>query len=415
MWGTVAAWLCLTCLLPAETKDLFGTLDVNDAPKARTASSLVLYKNRLWTFGGISSVRSSKPEDVLGDLNCFDIESNTWIKVVASGAPEAHFGHSAVVDFAGTMWLWGGILWRSGMNETYSLNLNEIDLYPKDGKTSGAWAKVEVKGTTPAVRLLHSGVTNGTGMVIFGGQGNGPQAFYGDAHFLDFQTATWSEIKGQGDAPPARASHGAAMSSLGEMWVYGGHGKGFVVFEDLYYLKLETNTWVKVAAKGVSPGPLIDHFQVMDAAGQMWLAGGRSGTGLNDKVFYMDAAMLGNAEWKEVEEFRGAVQRIGAKAAIETSGRMWCYGGAEQKEGQSVALGTITWLETNEPTPSTATTSAHPLDPNAQSGGVGVGTVLLILFVVAAIVAGALFLRRRRERRLLETGTPREIELGPRA
>eukprot|EP00438_Fugacium_kawagutii_P029017 Skav200744 [mRNA] locus=scaffold1117:9668:10207:- [translate_table: standard] len=179
----------------------------------------------------------------------------------------------------------------------------------------------------------------------------------------------------------------------------------------------------------------------------MWLAsGGKPGHNIprglypfdlaqNDKVFYIDTNMYANAGWNEVEEFRGSAQRTSPNAqwkeveelrgaalrtapmaAIETNGRMYCYGGVLEKDEGRDPLATIAWLDTNQPAPSTATTSAHPLD-RASGGGVGVGTILVILLVVAAIVAGGLFfLRRRREMRLLqEVQEPRQVELGPRA
>eukprot|EP00438_Fugacium_kawagutii_P000371 Skav230988 [mRNA] locus=scaffold629:186196:187353:+ [translate_table: standard] len=385
---------------------------------------MVLYKKRLWTFGGLFPDNPEKqtPHEMLGDLNCFDINSKTWTKVATDGTPEARVANSAVVDFAGTMWLWGGVM-EGGKygNDVYSINLNEIDLTAKEGKSSGAWKKVKIKTPLPG-RWQHSTVMNGTGMVIYGGMNAGkPLA---DVHYLDFEKKMWSEIKCQGDVPPARMAHGAAMTSLGQMWVYGGRQGYTDTSEDLYYLKLDTKTWVKVAAKGVSPGPLQDHVQVMDAAGRMWLAGGRKydgkvvgGVDHFDKVFYIDTTME-TAEWKEVEELRGAALRVSATAAIETNGRMYCYGGAVQHKKGSLpdVLATIAWLDTNQPTPSTATTSAHPLDP-ASEGGIGAGTILVILLVVAAIGCGGLFLlSRRREMRLLqEVQEPRQVELGPRA
>eukprot|EP00438_Fugacium_kawagutii_P017789 Skav205872 [mRNA] locus=scaffold766:220235:221458:+ [translate_table: standard] len=405
-------------------------LEGKNVPKGRMFSSMVLYKKRLWTFGGIHG-----PGDLLADLNCFDIDSKTWTKVAADGAPEGRAGHGAVVDFAGTMWLWGGATGNGQAEPTYdpdvySINLNEVDLTPKEGHY-GAWQKVEVKGTPPSGRWMFSTVMNGTGMLIFGGKSDTvTQKTLSDVHYLDFEKKMWSEIKCQGDVPAARAGHGAAITSLGQMWVYGGHDKDRTTLEDLYYLKLEKGIWVKVAAKGVSPGPLMYHVQVMDAAGRMWLAsGGKPGHDMhpgampfdlaqNGKVFYIDTSMYANAEWNEVEEFRGAAQRTAPSAAIETNGRMYCYGGVfETTDGGADPLSTIAWLDTNQPTPSTATTSAHPLDPASSGGGIGVGTILVILFVVAAIVAGGLFfLRRRREMRLLqEVQEPRQVELGPRA
>lgn len=231
-------WLLICSALSLQTAaEPFGTVDVEGyVPKAPKLHSMVLYQKRLWTFGG-GHPGENKP---LADLNCFDIDSKTWTKVTADGTPEARGGHGAVVDFAGTMWLWGGVHQDSLGTAVYSLNLNEIDLNPKDGKSSGAWQKVEVKGTTPPGRWLHSTVMNGTGMVIFGGFGE--RAEFDDVHYLDFEKRMWSEIKCQGDGPSARSAHGAAITSLGEMWVYGGRDKDFEALEDLYYLKLKTKS-----------------------------------------------------------------------------------------------------------------------------------------------------------------------------
>eukprot|EP00438_Fugacium_kawagutii_P003279 Skav213630 [mRNA] locus=scaffold4520:170090:171369:- [translate_table: standard] len=397
-------WLAICSAMSLQTAaEVFGTVKVEGyVPKARMLSSMVLYKKRLWSFGGVFPGDASNQfkAEVLGDLNCFDIDSKTWTKVSADGAPKGRAGHGAVVDFAGTMWLWGGAMgeggtYGRGSQKVYSINLNELDLHPKDGHY-GAWQKVDIfMDMSPSPRWQHSTVMNGTGMVIAGGEDDLNHDLYGfdNLQYLDFEKKEWSELKCQGDVPSARAGHGAAMTSLGQMWIYGGHGQDGTTLEDLYYLKLDKGIWVKVAAKGVSPGPLFYHVQVIDAAGRMWLAsGGKPGHDMHPGLYPFDLTQND-----------------------KTNGRMYCYGGVVEKDGERFpdALATIAWMDTNQPTPSTATTSAHPLDP-ASEGGIGAGTILVILLVVAAIVAGGLFfLRRRREMRLLqEVQEPREVELG---
>eukprot|EP00438_Fugacium_kawagutii_P009001 Skav205048 [mRNA] locus=scaffold2506:300470:301775:- [translate_table: standard] len=411
---TSCHWLSLLicwALSLQTAAELFGTVKVEGTyvPKARQYASMVLYKKCLWTFGGLFPDNPVKkiPHELFGDLNCFHIDFKNWTKVAAEGSPEARVAHSGVVDFAGTMWIWGGAT-GDGHNAAfgdavYSINLNEVNLDPKDGHY-GAWQKVEVKGTAPPGRYMHSTVMNGTGMVIFGGLGHSREPM-ADVHYLDFEKKMWSEIKCQGDVPPARLGHGAAITSLGQMWVYGGRTVD-ASLEDLYYLKLDTRTWVKIAAQGVE-----------ESTDKMLLA-----LSLVTRSSTLTPPCMRMPSGKKLRSFEVllyAPQRTAPSAAIETNGRMYCYGGVVEKDGERFpdALATIAWMDTNQPTPSTATTSAHPLDPASGGGGIGVGTILVILLVVAAIVAGGLFfLRRRREMRLLqEVQEPREVELGPRA
>eukprot|EP00438_Fugacium_kawagutii_P029018 Skav200745 [mRNA] locus=scaffold1117:10320:10721:- [translate_table: standard] len=129
------------------------------------------------------------------------------------------------------MWLWGGAIGEGGTygrggTDVYSINLNELDLHPKDGHY-GAWRKWDTNNISPSSRWQHSTVMNGTGMVIAGGEDDLNHVLYGFANlqYLDFEKKEWRELKCQGDVPPGRAGHGAAMTSLGQMWVYGGLGQ----------------------------------------------------------------------------------------------------------------------------------------------------------------------------------------------
>eukprot|EP00438_Fugacium_kawagutii_P023622 Skav205978 [mRNA] locus=scaffold442:932362:933404:- [translate_table: standard] len=152
---------CLSLLtywsLPtAEATELFGTVKVEGyVPKARENPTMVLYKKRLWTYGGLlpNNPLEKIEHEIYNDLNCFDIDSQTWIKVAADGAPKPKLGPRAVLDFAGTMWVWGG------------------GAVGEDDAPGLMWSEVKCQGDVPSARMAHGAAITSSGeMWVYGGQ-----------------------------------------------------------------------------------------------------------------------------------------------------------------------------------------------------------------------------------------------------
>ncbi|CAK9006918.1 unnamed protein product [Durusdinium trenchii] len=91
-----------------------------------------------------------------------------------------------------------------------------------------------------------------------------------------------------------------------------------------------------------------------------------------------DTSLMQNTEWKMLEEFGSApIQRKSGCAVIETSGKLWGYGGSlgSLEHGAPLRAGTfgddLYWLDTTGPAPTTATstTTRHPKDLNPNHSG----------------------------------------------
>ena len=96
---------------------------------------------------------------------CFDIGTTKWFKAAPSETPSGRYGHSAIVDQKGRMWIFGGRGDKELVNDMFYLGLDDIDIAA--GKW-GSWTKVTTAGT-PADRNMHSAVVYKNHMWIFGG------------------------------------------------------------------------------------------------------------------------------------------------------------------------------------------------------------------------------------------------------
>lgn len=371
--------------------------------------------------------------------------SEKWIQVAAEQTPAERAGHVAIVDGFGRMWIHGGTHSKN-VPPADQLDFIELDAIDLSAKTGRSWTPVQPAGTPPAARTMHSAVTDGFGgMWIFGGMrvgqtGPSSDLVFNDVHFFDFEGKNWTQIECTGDLPTKRFGHSAVLTSLKHMWIFGGIGNflGFDGnFEALAYLNLATNSWFRVTSKGTAPPILLGHASVLDAAGRMWVLGGQYSQGkTNDKVYYLDTSLMQNTEWKMLEEFGSApIQRKSGCAVIETSGKLWGYGGSLGSLEHGTFGDDLYWLDTTGPAPTTATSTTtrhpkdlnpnhsggHPKDPNSSgghpkdpdsSGGSTILVIVLLLVAAALIGGGVFFFRRRRDMRLMQDiGEPRQVEL----
>ncbi|CAK9006916.1 unnamed protein product [Durusdinium trenchii] len=333
------------------------------------------------------------------------------------------YGHVSIVDGFGRMWIHGGTHGATvpPADQMDYIELDAIDLSAKTGHY-GSWTPVQTAGTPPAARTMHSAVTDGFGgMWIFGGLRVGPstspsEAIFNDVQYFDFEGKNWTQIECAGDLPTKRFGHSAVLTSLKHMWIFGGQGEPDN-FEALAYLNLVTQSWFRVTSKGTAPPSLLAHASVLDAAGRMWVLGGQASPDqANGKVYYLDTSLMQNTEWKMLEEFGSApLPRIGGRAVIETSGKLWGFGGTLGPPRDGTFPKDLYWLDTTGPAPTTATstTTRHPKDPNPNSGGSTILVIVLLLVAAALIGGGVFFFRRRRDMRLMQDiGEPRQVELG---
>ena len=176
--------------------------------QARDSSGEVVYKDRIWLFGGWFDSFQNPPRDVWSST-----DGKEWTLVEAE-APWKYSDLPMTLTFADRMWFMGG--WTNGRLAGHGAT-NEV-WSSTDGK---AWKRESRAGWSP--RIAAAVVEFKGRMWILGGTEN---YYFGDEKSL--KNDVWSSADGQDwtletDAAgwPARAYHQAAVLN-GKIYVFGG-------------------------------------------------------------------------------------------------------------------------------------------------------------------------------------------------
>jgi N-acetylneuraminic acid mutarotase len=157
------------------------------------------------------------------DGGIYDPATDTWSALPQSGAiPSARSGHTAVWT-GSRMIVWGGGGGGGGGQLTPPENfLNDGGSYDP---TTGIWTAISTVNA-PSKRWAPSAVWTGTKMIVWGGgiDNGGSMALANDGAAYDPATDAWTAISGT-NAPSARYALGAVWNGSG-MIVFGGDGRG---------------------------------------------------------------------------------------------------------------------------------------------------------------------------------------------
>jgi dynein heavy chain len=110
-----------------NTENLESTIG---APSPRANSSAVVYEGKIYVFGGHGGLSYSRV--AFNDLYCFDLETETWEKIVPNNnPPEGRGGHSTFAS-EGKIFVYGG--WNSEMqfNNVMQYDLEKKEWYDPD-------------------------------------------------------------------------------------------------------------------------------------------------------------------------------------------------------------------------------------------------------------------------------------------
>lgn len=423
--------LCIASNFLLSQADNCGGVESTAAEAARFSfSSAVLHLKHAWFFGGVMEDENHQPYHP--QLRCFDIEKEQWKEVAPKNSPKGRYGHSAIVTPSGKMWIYGGGMMNleTGVDES-ATELVYIGL--KEGATSESWSQVQPE-KKPKDRVFHTAVYYEGFMWIFGGamQARGPDnTVFNDVHAFDTEANSWSEISCEGQKPAPRQAHSAVIGADGRMWVYGGNALTMsggppnydsAFFKDLHVLDLNEKRWSKVETAGFLPGLLFHHASVMDAAGRLWLVGGVAfqQRHYSGNAYFLDTT-LADDSWHGVPEFNDTanpnappLDKMASRAIIESSGKIWVFGGIRSQGHISKKDWSIYWLDSNAPKPTSSTTSASPSSGDGSGGG-NAGVVIIVILLLLALGGGGVFffIHRRRNLRLLqEVHEPRQVEIG---
>jgi hypothetical protein len=278
--------------------------------QARDSQGEVVFKNRLWIFGGWFNSFKAPPRDVWNSADGKD-----WKQVTAS-APWLHSDLPMSITFKKRMWMMGG--WYNGRLPGHSAS-NAV-WSSTDG---AAWKQVTAKaGWSP--RIAAAVVEFKGRMWMLGGV---EDYYFGDRNSL--KNDVWSSADGRewtlatanaGWAP--RGYHQAVVHD-GKIWVFGGgnYVPEYQAFNDVWSSPDGVN-WTQVTA--AAPWSPRLWFSAVTYRGRMWVLGGWSKVpeqNWGDVWFSRDGKdwtrLTAKTMWKERHEISAFVMKD----------RIWIAGG----------------------------------------------------------------------------------------
>jgi len=199
----------------------------NNPPPARYLHTGIVYRNKMFVFGGQTSLTYSS------DLWEYDPATNTWQQLLQKGTvkPQARSNHSAIVTQDGKMIVYGGKTSATQQADAYAWS---FDL------ATETWTR---KSANPYGSLdCHTATMANNKMYVFGG--NSGSAKKNDAFSYDPAADTWTKVSTQGTPPDPRAF--SAMTTEGtSFYIFGGENNSGVFFNDTWEFNTATNTWTR--------------------------------------------------------------------------------------------------------------------------------------------------------------------------
>jgi len=275
----------------------------------RVCHSAVVYKNKMYVYGGHLPDSHTFIKDVKKDVHSFDFEFRKWNKEVTIGndMPEKT-EHSAVV-YKNGMYVFGGY---SGNASYLDINLYKLDLDTMETSV------LQGTGQKPPGRSAHSANVWREYMYIFGGW-NGTESnntFYR----INLETLEWSLVPAKGSPPPCIRSHSAVIYD-DFMYIIGGYGpNGHTEFP--YSYDLLNNEWIPMIDNRDGPCSR-SRLRTVVYGNSLWCLGG-----WNRSSYYNDLWKfnLDTRSWSKIQssfELTG----IGQYSLVTYKNQIYVYGG----------------------------------------------------------------------------------------
>lgn len=177
---------------------------------ARKGHTVVAFRDRLWLFGGETSVDKQRaPDEYVNDI-WSSADGIRWTKVVEE-APWTVRGNPQVIVFREKLWLIGG----QGRSDVW---------HSDDGKT---WKQLASESPWKG-RYDYGLLVFDNFLWVFGGRGENPANAYNDVWFSR-DGVNWR--RQTGEAPWTRRSGGFSVAFRNKLFLYGGkhtgHADGF--------------------------------------------------------------------------------------------------------------------------------------------------------------------------------------------
>jgi galactose oxidase-like protein/Kelch motif protein len=287
--------------------------------------------NRTILFGGATGMNGAVNGTFALGLSG---SSEQWTVPNISGTlPSPRFDHTAVYDRWGDrMVVYGGVTGSAGLSDLWALNRTGGQDWSSNNYQ---WVQLPNVGG-PGALAGHSAVfadispTNRK-MIIFGGRVPSNGTLKSQTWSYDLIAQTWQLLTTTGQAPSARADHGAVYDYPNKrMFIFGGvTSSGYT--NDVYWLNLDTNTWSKAQFTGPRPSARSNMTVVMSpySDASMIVFGGEGDTGLLSDAWLVRVwAIPYGSSWSQITP-SGVLpgERTGQAAIYNGYGNMLVAGG----------------------------------------------------------------------------------------
>lgn len=182
----------------------------NTPPDPRYGHVMHFCNGMLIVFGGYKF--DGKKYVYTNTTHMFNLETAQWIEGQLANSPSVRTHHAAAVH-KGSIWMFGG-----RTPEMDGLG----DLYRYDAALCN-WKKAGQRGTAPSPRWGHTmTVVSKSKMIVFGGCSD--IETFRDAHEFNFDTQTWTEVRGDESwQSPSAVAHHATIAMDGRLYsLFGG-------------------------------------------------------------------------------------------------------------------------------------------------------------------------------------------------
>jgi len=285
---------------------------VNEPPSPKVCHSSVVFKGRLYVYGGHVPDAQNYIRDVKNDFYRYDFVTHRWESVPSKSewTLPLKTEHSAVL-YKTSMFIFGGYSGGLGYRDS---NLYEYNLLTKH------WSKIEPQGEIPRDRSAHTAVVYRDHMYILGGW-DGMDSNK-DLYKYSFETREWSRVLQSGNVPPNIRSH-AAVVYKDQMIVCGGYGnEGHP--ESVYIFYFEKGEWVEIDGKeGFRPRGR-SRFKAVVFNDSLWCYGGWDRKAYFHDLWRFD---LITHKWHKIETYTNKLSNLGQHSMVIHNGIMYIYGG----------------------------------------------------------------------------------------
>ncbi|KAJ6250342.1 leucine-zipper-like transcriptional regulator 1 [Anaeramoeba flamelloides] len=205
-----------------------------EKPVKRSTPSAVIYNSYLYIFGGYSG-------SMLDDLWRINVEDSKpkWEKLITKGDKPKGTSCNSVALYKGSIYIFGG-------DSQFTLYYNTVHKIDISENSDYEWKLLKPKNNSaPRARSSSAMVVYKNSLIIFGG--SSPNN-HNDIWSFNIEEQTWEEIHPKTEVKPARRVGHGLFCVRDKMYLFNGYGDQ--IYHELYEFDLIKKTWKKLKTRG---------------------------------------------------------------------------------------------------------------------------------------------------------------------